>query len=150
MLSEELLQSDGDLTQPLCFGRGAAFPPKMIPVVLGQSLNDRREVRRQAAPPLEGPQHPIIVLNELEHDPGGEVLSVLSVEPGLPAGKGDELLNERPALEEELVGGEVGRRGGGRRGHRSDIVAQSEESRHCISLPYTEARRGELPQFLGV
>lgn len=114
--NEELLQPDGQLPQPFRLGGGAPLAPEVVAEVQGQPLNDCREVRREAAAPLELPQHPVVVLDELLHDPGGEVLRVLPAEPGPPAGEGDDLLNERQALEEELVGGEVGRRIGGHRG----------------------------------
>lgn len=79
------------------------------------------QVRPQATPSLELPEHCVVVLDELALDVLRKVLRLLTPEPGLPAGMGDNLLNELQVPEEELLGSEVAG-GGGEGSHRSEVI----------------------------
>lgn len=88
----------------------------MIYVVSEEIEDDGRQIRLGRAGALVLPDLPVVVLDELDLDPGGEVLRILPAEPEPLAGVGDDLLNELQVPTEELVGGEVVG-GGGWGGH---------------------------------
>lgn len=88
----------------------------MIPEVVEQVLDGDGEKSRYLALSLELPEPAIVVLDELLHDVALEILRMLRLEAGPPAGMGNDGLDEGQVPEEELLGGEAAR-GGGEGGH---------------------------------
>lgn len=110
---DELLKPLGHLPQAMGFGGFPPFAPEVIQVVEEEAFDDRGQegVELGPLPPLVLTDDGVVVLHELDVDPGEEVLLVLRPEPGSLAGVLDDALDEGEALLEELLG-VVGRRRG--------------------------------------
>lgn len=84
----------------------------MIYVVLEEIEDDGCQKRLGLAGALVLPDFPVVVLDELHLDAGGEVLRVLPAESVPVAGLGDDLLDELQVPAEEVLGGKVAGGGG--------------------------------------
>ena len=86
----QCLQLDRDYTEPLRGRRGTPATPPLNPVVARQILDHAGQVGGQPAAAAELAQGAVVVLDQTEMDPGGEILGVLRAHADAPRNPGDD------------------------------------------------------------
>lgn len=94
------LQRDGLLAEALGLGRGTPLAPELHAVLKIEALDDRRQIRREAAAPFELTDDAVVVLEQLEADVRRELVRLAGIEVVAPADEGHDPVDQIEVLDE--------------------------------------------------
>jgi hypothetical protein len=75
----------------------------MVSKIREKALNDDRQIGRESAPPLELRQDGVVILDELELDPGREVFDVFRLEVLMTACRSDQAIDQGQIRDEQIL-----------------------------------------------
>jgi len=101
--SHQRLDSNGERAETLTSCRRTPLPPEMVSKVGEKALNDDRQVGRERASSFELRQDRVVILDELELDPGREVLDVFRLEVLMTACGSDQAIDQGEIRDEEIL-----------------------------------------------